>query len=321
MTADSDKAFTLIIESGLHAGTVQRLSQGLYTIGSELDADVVLSDPAVASIHLILELDRHGLRLEPVQGSASIDGESVALEPGGERNLVLPASFTIGDTRIKLTAPQDAVRNRRRVRMAAIAAGTILLAVLGFQLVGAFSGADPNGPSAAFEQPQPASQLENEQATLEASIADGSDQALATGDDLEERAPPSITHDQAAEELRSRLAAAELSDIDVTSNADRILVRGGAEPDKMADWQDVRMWFDGAFGQQFIMVADVKEAKEERPPRLAIEAIWLGDKPYVMAGGQRFHVGAAIGDGWMVEHIGSDEITFKRGDKSFSLSL
>ena len=321
MTADSDKAFTLIVESGLHAGTVQRLSPGLYTIGSELDADVVLSDPAVASIHLILELDRNGLRLEPVQGSASIDGESVALEPGGERNLVLPASFTIGDTRIKLTAPQDAVRNRRRVRMAAIAAGALLLAVLGFQLVGAFSGAGPNSPSAAFEQPEPASGLNNQQLALANDAGSRTDQPRSERDDLVEASLPSVTHDQAAAELRARLAAAELSDIDVASNADRILVRGAAEPDKMADWQDVRMWFDGAFGQQFIMVADVKEAKEEVPPRLAIEAIWLGEKPYVMAGGRRFHVGAAIGDGWMVEHIGSDEITFKRGDKSFSLSL
>ena len=81
------------------------------------------------------------------------------------------------------------------------------------------------------------------------------------------------------------------------------------------------MWFDGAFGQEFMLVTDVQEEVLKEPPKLAIEAIWLGDQPYLMAGGQRFHEGSAVGDGWMVEQIRTDEIIFRRGDRTFSLTL
>jgi len=338
MAAASDNAFTLIVESGLHAGTVQRLSPGIYTLGSELDADVVLSDTAVSPLHLILEIDRQGLRLEPVQGSIAIDGESVDLEPGGERYLALPLSFEIGGARIRMTAPQDVVRARRRVRMAALVTGAALLAVVGFSILGLTPGAEQKRSLAFVGDVEPLIGGDEKQ-TLAAvtdqqppspSIDELPPRPAATENaDLppvditadEARAADLMTHDQAATELRSRLSAASLMDIDVTSNDDRILVRGVAGPDQMSAWQEVRMWFDGSFGQQFMMVADVQEEELSEPPKLAIEAIWLGDKPYVMAGGQRFHEGSAIGDGWMVEHIGSDELTFKRGDKTFSLTL
>ncbi|MGI9498677.1 MAG: SctD/MshK family protein, partial [Geminicoccaceae bacterium] len=78
---------------------------------------------------------------------------------------------------------------------------------------------------------------------------------------------------------------------------------------------------DGAFGQDFLLVADVEPAEKETPPKLAIEAVWAGDDPYLVAGGRRFFVGAAIGDGWTIGRIGAGEITFKRGDRSFSLTL
>lgn len=121
--------------------------------------------------------------------------------------------------------------------------------------------------------------------------------------------------------MRERLATDEFTDIEVKTAVDRILVRGETEPERMDEWQDIRIWFDGAFGQNVLMVATVEAVQAAEPPQLAIEAVWSGEDPYLIAGGQRFLVGAHIGDGWTIDRIGADEITFKRGDKSFSLTL
>lgn len=332
MSADVGSAFTLFIESGLHAGTVQRLSPGLYTLGSELDADIVLSDTQIESIHLIVELDRQRLRLEPLQGAVDIDGESVGLEPGGERHLALPASLRIGDVTIKITAPNDAVQTRRRRQAAVVAAGLAVATVVGFQVFGALTDQDVDGPSAfdgretAFMQSPEADRVPETNEAL-ASAESGAlreDEAELQGTGRVETgvpALPEVTLDDAAAALRERLASGGFSDIDVKTAVDRIVVRGEAEPERMGEWQDIRIWFDGAYGQTVLMVATIEPAEVLEPPKLAIEAIWSGEDPYLIAGGQRFFVGAHIGDGWTVDRIGADEITFRRGDKSFSFTL
>lgn len=314
MSADSGSAFTFFVESGLHAGTVQRLVPGIYTLGSELEADIILSDDGIKGIHLLIELDRRGLRLEPLQGSIAINGESISLEPGDERHLASPASFTIGAATIKITAPKDAVQTKRRMLTAIAAAGLTALAVIGFQLFGSQPGVD--APALALMQ-EPAPE------------ADSAPKEMADGQAVEETvaaapaiAPaPAVTLDQAASALRQRLAADDFADIEVKTAVDRIVVRGEAEPARMGDWQSIRIWFDGAFGQDYLLQAHVEPAEKAEPPKLAIEAVWVGDDPYLVAGGRRFFVGASIGDGWTIGRIGSSEIVFKRDGKSFSLTL
>ncbi|MGI9492621.1 MAG: FHA domain-containing protein, partial [Geminicoccaceae bacterium] len=124
-------SFTVFIETGLHAGAVQRLEPGLYTIGSEPDSDIVLSDPDVEPVHAILEFDEAGLRLEPARGKVSVHGETGQLEPGDERYLSLPAGFSIGDTAISIRAPKDAVRTRNRQRYAIGAMAAAVVGIIG----------------------------------------------------------------------------------------------------------------------------------------------------------------------------------------------
>lgn len=329
MTAEAGSAFTILIETGLHAGTVQRLAPGMYTLGSELDADIILSDSDVKPIHLILELDQHGVRLEPLQGGIMVDGEGVALEPGGERHLSCPVSFTIGDALIKVTAPADVAKARRHTRALVGIAGVVIAAVLGFQVLGAFTAPDIDGLSAMQSPDQLSNEMPDqpEAASRDQAAGPGTIDALeeqqnaAPGSETATAAQPDVTLDQAAAALRDRLAADELTDIKVKTAGDRLMVRGEATPDRMDDWQDIRIWFDGAYGRHILMVASVDPAEEAEPPKLAIEAVWSGEEPYLIAGGQRFFVGNPIGEGWIIEQIASNEIKFKRGDKSFSLTL
>lgn len=318
MAATPGSAFTLFIETGLHAGTVQRLSPGIHTLGSELDADIVLSDLDVKAIHLIVELDQRGLRLEPLQGAIAIDGEEGDLEPGGERHLPFPASFSIGNVTIKVTAPTDRVQTKRRVRAAAFLSGTALLALVGFQII------DPVGRAASDEPAR--AMMATETSIGERSASQEIEAKEAVEGERREHADvvevvPDVTLDDAAAALRSRLVEEGFLHIEVKTAVDRLLVRGETEPERLADWRTIRVWFDSTFGQDVLLVAAVDAVENREPPLLAIEAVWSGDDPYLIAGGKRFFVGAAIGDGWTIERIDGGEITFKRGNRTFSLTL
>ncbi|MGI9435281.1 MAG: SctD/MshK family protein [Geminicoccaceae bacterium] len=317
----------MIIESGLHAGVVQRFAPGMYTIGSELESDVVLSDPDVASLHVVMELDYRGLRLEPLKGPVSVDGETAPLDPGAERNLPLPATFRIGKARISIKAPHDAVRSKTRLRLAALATSTAVLGMVGLFTFGPMAGSVDSVEKPVHREdvaqsptaPDPTTAMAADQ-TSDPSTIDEADRAVADAA-LHDVAFDEVTLDDVAGDLRKRLASAALDDIDLVLAGDRLVARGTADPDMMGEWQSVQMWFDTEHAGQFLLVSEVAPAEKQEPPQLAIEAVWLGDTPYLLAGGHRFHQGAAIGEGWVVEHIGADEIKLKRGDQLFSLTL
>lgn len=320
MSVDSGKTFTLLIESGLHKGVVQRLAPGIYTIGSELEADIVLSDATVQPLHMMLELDRHGMRLEPLKGPIAIQGEPGPIEPGGERHLALPASFTVGDARIQVTAPADLVRDTKRKRMAAAAMGLAAVGIVGLYTFGPLADAVTiaDRPEAdMIGQTRPAGPDDG----LMAAALDQSGKTEAPPKEVVAAPLPEVDLDQAAAELRERLAVASLPGIKVVHGGDRLVAKGSAEPSKMTDWQSVQMWFDTEFAGDVLLVANVEPAEKEEPPKLAIEAVWTGEKPYLMAGGRRFFEGSSVGNGWTVERIGSNEIILRRGDQSFSLTL
>ena len=253
MNAEPGSVFTLFIETGFHAGTVQRLAPGTYTIGSELEADIILSDKDIEAVHLIVELDRQDLRLEPLQGAVAVDGEHVSLAPGDERYLAFPVGFSIGGTSIKITAPKDAMRSRRRMRRSVVAAGVAFLAVVGFQIADPLGNDLHQSSASTLLQPQEPQidQAVGGDGTVGVKVESGwKEGGSPEGEDIAV-AQPDVTLDQAAAALRERLAADDFSDVEVKTAVDRILVRGKAEPARMGEWQDIRIWFDGVFGPRF----------------------------------------------------------------------
>jgi len=323
-------SFTVFIETGLHAGAVQRLEPGLYTIGSELDSDIVLSDPDVKAVHAILEFDEAGLRLEPAKGSVFVHGETGLLEPGDERYLSLPTEFSIADTKISVRAPKDAVRARNRQRYAIAGMAAAVLFVVGLYVVGplssSFSTAPPNSisddatPTTRTEASVAEPSIAQEERTSAPSTT-SPDNSSPSQPPADPEADPAVSVDMAAAALRDRLAEQALESVDVIVRQDHLVAQGTAKPEQMGDWQKVQMWFDGEYGRDVSLIPDVSPAEEVEPPKLAIEAIWAGDDPYIMAGGRRYFEGASIGDGWTVEQIRPEQITLRRGDQSFSITL
>ncbi len=323
-------SFTVFIETGLHAGAVQRLEPGLYTIGSELDSDIVLSDPDVAAVHAILEFDEAGLRLEPAKGSVFVHGETGLLEPGDERYLNLPTEFSIAETKISVRAPKDAVRARNQKRYAIAGMASAVLFVIGLYVI---------GPLSSSFSPVPMSSIADNAATPERMQASVSEPDVAqeeiqsapktTSPDMSPPSQPpteaedgmAASMDMAAGALRDRLAAEDLDSINVVVRQDHLVARGTAAPEQMPGWQTVQMWFDGEYGGAVSLISEVSASEKVEPPKLAIEAIWAGDDPYIMAGGRRYFEGAKIGEGWTVEQIRPEQITLRRGDQSFSITL
>lgn len=322
-------SFTVFIEKGLHAGAVQRLAPGIYTIGSELDADIVLSDADVLPIHAILEIDGTGLRLEPAKGTISIDGETGRLEPGDERHLALPATFHIGDATISVRAPKDAVRNKNRQRLMIGAIAASFLVIVGLTIVGQITGSFSSGADAFDRQarsldtdPTPLAPTEQAAAdmdmTSEGAVLEGASATLAAAASDPE---PVLSVDEAAAELRGKLVAADLDGIDVIVRKDHLAARGTLDSEKLTDWQNVQIWFDGAYGHRIPLMTAVDASEKLEPPKLAIEAIWTGDKPYLMAGSRRYVEGADIGNGWTIDQIDAEQIILRQGDRTFAITL
>lgn len=57
-----------------------------------------------------------------------------------------------------------------------------------------------------------------------------------------------------------------------------------------------------------------------QPPRLTLQAIWYGERPYVIAGdGTRYHEGAFTNDGWTIKEIGQTALVLTKGGATVAL--
>ncbi len=307
MTATPASSYTLFVLSGPHAGSLQRLAAGLYTLGSDLKADLVLSDPALAPVHAALELERDRVRIEPLAGPVGLDGAELA--PGDERTLSLPATIIIGATRLVLRQPQDqARRQKRRLAVAAAVAAPLLLAGLYLLAGHAWTASEPAGATPV--------QAAITSAPAELAVAPSPQPAPSAPTVV--RATPAV----AAAGLRAHLAATQLDTLEIAAMADSVRVAGELRPAQAAGWRAAQIWFDEHYGGWLPLIADVRLAEAAQPPAVAIQALWLGAEPYLVAGdGRRYGVGAVLIDGWRIEAIGRDQVTLRRGEQLFSLTL
>jgi hypothetical protein len=71
------------------------------------------------------------------------------------------------------------------------------------------------------------------------------------------------------------------------------------------------------------LLSEVKEGEVKvEPPPLAIQSVWFGDEPYLVArDGQRYGVGSAVGNGWQLDRIEVDRVLLKRGAEVVALNF
>lgn len=282
----------LAIDGGLHEGARLRLDSGSYRVGSAPDCDIILHDDGVARQHAILRIVDGELRLEAVGGAIALDAERRRVLPAGSGvKPPLPATVWIGRARLTLTG--RAAARRIGARAAAMVAGFVLLA----GIVAAFAMALPPSPS------RPAVTEEAVRATTV---------GRAAGEPVSD----------AAAQLRRTLAASGLSGVAVTVSGKRVLAAGTIEPGQAQAWSAAQQAFDATHGGKLQLGSEVSVAQPEEGPRIALQAVWLGEHPYVLtADGGRHHQGAFLDNGWTIRSITKDGVTFVRGERNFTLTF
>jgi hypothetical protein len=282
----------LAIEEGLHEGAKLKLLSGSYRVGSASDCDIILHDDGVAGQHAVLRVVDGELRLEAVGGAIALDPERRRMLPAGSGvKPTLPATVWIGPARLTLTGRSAA----RRIGAKAVIAACGLVALAG--IAATYAMTSPPSPA------RPVMTRDNAGTTLAA------------------RAPGGQVSDAAAQ-LRRTLAATGLSGVAVTASGERVLATGTIEPGQAQAWSAAQQAFDAAHGGRLQLGSEVRVTQQEEGPKIALQAVWLGEQPYVLtADGGRHHQGAFLDNGWTIRSISRDGVTFVRGERNFTLTF
>jgi len=281
----------LEVVEGLHLGASAELEERQYTIGSSTESDVVLCDAGIAPVHVRLNRNGGMIEVEAVGGAVELaDGQ--VIPQGHGRRCRLPLEASIGGAKIKLTGPAPArTMPNPGKRLPFLAAG---LAIAVFAVT-----ATANGLSLPKAEKAP-------NQVLTASLAP---QGAAPGGDAD-----------VEEQLRLRLEEAGIRGLDIEEASGRIIASGTIPEHQRKAWSDVQSWFDRSYSDRALLVSDVSVGDVTQTPRLVLQAIWYGERPYVItADGARYYEGAFTNDGWTIEKIGERELLLAKGSAKVAL--
>jgi type III secretion protein D len=304
MSPDQDR-IEVAIESGLHAGACQTLPAGRLVIGSGIDADICLADDGVAPDHAVIDLRRDGLVLEALAADVAVDGG--VLRAGTACALTLPSVLELGDIRLRLADPAAPAERAPRIDLAAgllrsrraYAAAAAALAVCTFLVVpnpvaDAAIGRNAPDPAATASVPAP------EAAPLAAKPLGLKSAARKTGSA------------EAVKAVAAEVERAGLLNVTVAPGNGVVTATGTIEPAAAARWQGVQQWFDERFAGDLTLVNAVAVKAERLPSSIAIEAVWRGDRPYLIVRGQKHGLGSLLDGGWAIERIEAERVLLKR---------
>lgn len=303
----SAQATALSVTHGFHAGAELSLVEPLYTIGSSTESDIVLRDAGIAPIHARLRRRGSQFEIEAVGGDVVLaTGETV--REGQGRRCRLPLTIGIGDARIQLVNPERAPSRWSIGNRPILVAGSVLFAVFAISVAA-------NGFSFARSD-----------IGAQASSHDGEPVRMALAGEpgqevLDDSSPAQIqTVAEAESQLKSHLDQAGISTVTVQRSPGRLVVSGMIPNDKSGVWTETQSWFDQAFGTHVPLVSNVMIGNAQQAPRLTLQAIWYGERPYVIAAdGARYHEGAFTDDGWTIKHIGETELLLTKGGATVAL--
>ncbi|WP_394891653.1 FHA domain-containing protein [Mesorhizobium sp. AaZ16] len=285
----------LEVTDGLHAGAQLALDGEFHSIGSNVESDIVLRDEGVAPSHARLRLSGSSVEIEAFGGDVLLD-KGVVPQGHGQK-CRLPLNARIGGAMVRIRHQQhDAERSflSRTLALTLIGlVGVFVLSVVANQL----SMADTKHVSKALAAALPA-------AGTEAS-------ATAAGD----RSVTAATRD-----LTQKIEEAGIGPLDIHVDDGRISVAGTVPRDRSQAWANVQAWFDQTHGAKFMLASTVAVASAEAAPQLALQAIWYGNRPYIItADGARYHEGAFVENGWSIKRIGEDALILGKDGATIAL--
>jgi len=310
----------LEVVGGYHSGVSLALEERSYSIGSTPDADIVLRDPGVVAEHARLRIEGNCIRVEAVGGDLELGNELVTQGHGCK--LRLPIDIAMGDARIRLSHPGanearfltgklQPVGKFLSGRPLATAGGVICCAL-------AVSVAARQAPLSPSKIAEAAS--EPKLALTKTAFYSDVDSLGKFGRKVTEPAPQS-TGDEAASQLLARLKSVNIQSLKVTTGDKRVIVAGGLTKREAAAWTAVQQWFDESYGSRVVLTANVAIGESKSTPTLRLQAIWFGERPYVITEeGAHFYEGAQLDNGWILQRIAEDRVVLEREGESLALT-
>ncbi|MGO4334129.1 FHA domain-containing protein [Labrys sp. KB_33_2] len=299
------------VTGGLHEGASLGLDEADYTIGSGKDAEIVLRDAGIAPMHARLRCRGRRVEIEALGGALSL-AKGEILPQGHGRRCHLPLEVGIGEARFRLDLRGRSAMATRFdggtwLRRLLFASGGIVVMVVGAShalnwLPSATAFSSQAHPA---EEPQPLPFV---------SEKPGAQPAVAS---LNGGANPAS---RARDDLAGRLAAAGFSNLTIGAEKDRLVVSGVLPVQQGEAWRDIQARYDQAYGDRVPLVSRVETGKPAQSPPLTLRAIWFGERPYVIASdGARYHEGAFVTGGWIIEKIGEDDLRLAKNGTTLTL--
>ncbi|AZO22750.1 MULTISPECIES: EscD/YscD/HrpQ family type III secretion system periplasmic domain-containing protein [unclassified Mesorhizobium] len=303
----SGSCVALNVIHGFHAGAELSLAEPLYTVGSSTESDIVLTDAGIAPIHVRLRRKGSQIEIEAVGGDVTLATGETLHEGQGSR-CRLPVEITVGEARILLTDPRRTPDRWSVSNRPFLAAGAAVFAVFAVSIAAiGFSFAKPD---IAERASAPGGEVTR--------VAFAGDAGQRVMDDSSSEEMQNAA--EAENQLKQRLEQSGISTLTVERSPGRLVVSGLIPDDKNGAWTETQSWFDQAFGARTPLVSNVMIGNAEQPPRLTLQAIWYGARPYVIAAdGARYHEGAFTNDGWTIKHIGETELVLTKGGATVAL--
>ncbi|AZN98245.1 hypothetical protein EJ066_14255 [Mesorhizobium sp. M9A.F.Ca.ET.002.03.1.2] len=303
----SGHSIALSVIHGFHAGAELSLVEPIYTVGSSTESDIVLRDAGIAPVHARLRRKGSQIEIEAVGGDVILATGETIHEGQGSR-CRLPLTISIADAHIRLVN-RERPQNRWSVSdRPLLVAGSVLFAVFAVSVAAnGFSFAKPDiGKKISSQDGEP----------IRVAFAGEAGQSV-----LDDSSPTQIHGAADAEsQLKLRLEQSGISTLTVQRSPGRLVVSGMIPNDKSGVWTETQSWFDQAFGAHIPLVSNVIIGNAEQAPRLTLQAIWYGERPYVIAAdGARYHEGAFTNDGWTITHIGETELLLTKGGATVAL--
>lgn len=279
---------TLTVTGGLHQGSSLVLDQPVYTLGADLAADLVLSDPGIAGLHLRLRFEGDQVAVEALGGDVLLSG-NVRIPHGSGHRARLPVQLRLGAAGVSLALPEGVQKpsDARRPFTPWIVA--IVLLFLGAGVLAVRNDA----PMA---------------------------QTAVTAADVPVLKKPS--RELAKAWLEQQLQAAHLEAIKVTDADGQLSAVGSFEHSQKPQWLALQQAFDQRYGQQIVLNPRVAVRADAARPRVRFQAVWFGTNPYVINdSGKRLYPGAALADNWVLERIENNQVILARGEERFTFTL
>ncbi|WP_438867529.1 SctD/MshK family protein [Pseudomonas sp. L1(2025)] len=278
---------TLTVTAGLHQGSSLVLDQPVYTIGADLAADLVLSDPGIAGLHLRLRFEGGHVAVEALGGEVLVNA-TMRIPQGSGHRARLPVQLRIGAAGVSLALPEEAEQLSQAPR-------TLTPWIVALGLLFICAGA------LAFRIDPPSAQA--------AAVV----------------AVPAIkqpSREQAKTWLEQQLRAAHLDAVSVTNSNGQLSAEGSFEQSQKPQWLALQQAFDQRYGQQIVLNPRVAVRADAARPRVRFQAVWFGTHPYVINdSGKRLYPGAALADNWVLERIENNQVILARGDERFTFTL